>query len=38
MFKPFKIFFIDRSRIFEPHLWSNGQSSWVHNGDVLWFL
>jgi hypothetical protein len=21
-----------------PPLWSSGQSSWLHNGDVLWFL
>jgi hypothetical protein len=21
-----------------PPLWSSGQSSWLHNGNVLWFL
>jgi hypothetical protein len=25
----------DRER---PPLWSSGQSSWLHNGDVVWFL
>jgi hypothetical protein len=27
--------YVEESR---PHLWSSGQSSWLHNGDVLWFL
>jgi hypothetical protein len=29
------IFYVEESR---PPLWSNGQSSWLHNWDVLWFL
>jgi hypothetical protein len=23
---------------YRPPLWSSGQSSWLHNGDALWFL
>jgi hypothetical protein len=29
------LFYVEESR---PSLWSSGQSSWLHNGDVLWFL
>jgi hypothetical protein len=28
-------FYVEESR---PPLWSSGQSSWLHNGDVLCFL
>jgi hypothetical protein len=28
----------DRLRALGPTLWSSGQSSWLQNGDVLWFL
>jgi hypothetical protein len=29
------ICYVEESR---PPLWSSGQSSWLHSGDVLWFL
>jgi hypothetical protein len=33
------VFHLLHVRIYHwPHLWSSGQSSWLHNGDVLWFL
>jgi hypothetical protein len=31
----FSFFYVEESR---PPLWSSGQSSWLHNGDVLCFL
>jgi hypothetical protein len=32
------VFFEYRMQCMRPPLWSSGQSSWLHNGDVLWFL
>jgi hypothetical protein len=31
----FILLYVEESR---PPLWSSGQSSWLQNGDVLWFL
>jgi hypothetical protein len=30
--------FCDAKSLIRPPLWSSGQSSWLHNGDVLCFL